>query len=105
EGSRARVDDARARPGDAQSRGRARAEAGIRPVSASPRSDTAHRRRGRLSGADIVDYLDRPAAFVAATRYENLPAPSTAAAQRVLLDTRGPIVARRRMGEHRDTAA
>jgi len=40
-----------------------------------------------------VDYLDRLAAFVAATRFEALPAPTVAAAKLVLLDTLGAIVA------------
>jgi 2-methylcitrate dehydratase PrpD len=40
-----------------------------------------------------VDYLDRLAAFVAATRFETLPAPTVAAAKLVLLDTLGAIVA------------
>jgi 2-methylcitrate dehydratase PrpD len=40
-----------------------------------------------------VDYLDRLAAFVAATRLETLPAPTVAAAKLVLLDTLGAIVA------------
>jgi len=40
-----------------------------------------------------VDYLDRLAAFVAATRLETLPAPTLAAAKLVLLDTLGAIVA------------
>ncbi len=40
-----------------------------------------------------MDYLDRLAAFVAATRFEALPAPTVAAAKLVLLDTLGAIVA------------
>jgi 2-methylcitrate dehydratase PrpD len=40
-----------------------------------------------------VDYLDRLAAFVAATRFEVLPAPAVDAAKLVLLDTLGAIVA------------
>ena len=40
-----------------------------------------------------MDYLDRLAAFVAATRLETLPAPTLAAAKLVLLDTLGAIVA------------
>jgi 2-methylcitrate dehydratase PrpD len=40
-----------------------------------------------------VDYLDRLAAFVAATRLDTLPAPTVAAAKLVLLDTLGAIVA------------
>jgi 2-methylcitrate dehydratase PrpD len=40
-----------------------------------------------------VDYLDRLAAFVAATRFDALPAPTVAAAKLVLLDTLGAIVA------------
>ena len=40
-----------------------------------------------------MDYLDRLAAFVAATRLETLPAPTVAAAKLVLLDTLGAIVA------------
>jgi 2-methylcitrate dehydratase PrpD len=40
-----------------------------------------------------VDYLDRLAAFVAATRFDALPASTVAAAKLVLLDTLGAIVA------------
>jgi len=40
-----------------------------------------------------VDYLDRLAALVAATRLDTLPAPTVAAAKLVLLDTLGAIVA------------
>jgi len=40
-----------------------------------------------------VDYLDRLAAFVAATRFDALPAPAVDAAKLVLLDTLGAIVA------------
>ena len=51
-----------------------------------------------------MDYLDRLAAFVAATRYENLPASTIAAAKLVLLDTLGAIVAGSAMDENRELA-
>src|SRR5437867_7536417 len=87
------MDYAGARPGAAQSNRRARAGARLRPVPASTRADSADRRRRRLSDSRAVDYLDRLAAFVAATRFEALPAPTVAAAKLVLLDTLGAIVA------------
>ena len=40
-----------------------------------------------------MDYLDRLAAFVAATRFDALPDSTIAAAKLVLLDTLGAIVA------------
>src|SRR2546427_12139535 len=87
------MDDAGARPGAAQSNRRARAGARLRPVPASTRADSADRRRRRLSDSRAADYLDRLAAFVAATRFDRLPAATVAAAKRVLLDTLGAIVA------------
>src|SRR5213593_5148807 len=87
------MDDARARPGDAEPGGRARAEAGLRSVSASTGPDPAARRRRRLSSSRPVDYLDQLAAFVAATRFDALPAATVAAAKLVLLDTLGAVVA------------
>ena len=51
-----------------------------------------------------MDYLDRLAAFVAATRYEDLPASTIAAAKLVLLDTLGAIVAGSAMDENRELA-
>src|SRR6267143_646656 len=87
------MDDAGARPGAAQSNRRARAEARLRPVPASTRADSADRRRRRLSDSRAADYLDRLAAFVAATRFDRLPAATVAAAKLVLLDTLGAIVA------------
>jgi len=47
-----------------------------------------------------VDYLDRLAAFVAATRFDALPASTVAAAKLVLLDTLGAIVAGSAMPEN-----
>jgi 2-methylcitrate dehydratase PrpD len=51
-----------------------------------------------------VDYLDRLAAFVAATRFESLPASTVAAAKLVLLDTLGAIVAGSAMPENGELA-
>jgi len=51
-----------------------------------------------------VDYLDRLAAFVAATRFDSLPASTIAAAKLVLLDTLGAIVAGSAMPENRELA-
>jgi 2-methylcitrate dehydratase PrpD len=45
-----------------------------------------------------VDYLDRLAAFVAATRYDTLPATTVAAAKLVLLDTLGAIGGQAKVG-------
>src|SRR5439155_655914 len=87
------MDYAGARPGAAQSNRRARAGARLRPVPASTRADSADRRRRRLSDSRAADYLDRLAAFVAATRFDRLPAATVAAAKLVLLDTLGAIVA------------
>src|SRR5437899_9753103 len=87
------MDDAGARPGAAQSNRRARAGARLRPVPASTRADSADRGRRRLSDSRAADYLDRLAAFVAATRFDRLPAATVAAAKLVLLDTLGAIVA------------
>src|SRR5262245_16907575 len=55
----------------------------------------ARRRRSPAPSPDgrAVDYLDRLAALVAATRLNTLPAPTVAAAKLVLLDTLGAIVA------------
>src|SRR5262245_30823658 len=55
----------------------------------------ARRRRSPAPSPDgyAVDYLDRLAALVAATRLDTLPAPTVAAAKLVLLDTLGAIVA------------
>src|SRR5262245_34939882 len=55
----------------------------------------ARRRRSPAPSPDgrAVDYLDRLAALVAATRFDTLPAPTVAAAKLVLLDTLGAIVA------------
>ena len=47
-----------------------------------------------------MDYLDRLAAFVAATRYDALPASTVAAAKLVLLDTLGAILAGSAMPEN-----
>ena len=47
-----------------------------------------------------MDYLDRLAAFVAATRFDALPASTVAAAKLVLLDTLGAIVAGSAMPEN-----
>src|SRR5437899_5053931 len=87
------MDDARTRPGGAEPGGRARAEAGLRSLSASTGPDPAARGRGRLSGPRAVDYLDRLAAFVAATRFDALSVATVAAAKLVLLDTLGAIIA------------
>ena len=46
-----------------------------------------------MSDSRAADYLDRLAAFVAATRFDRLPAATVAAAKLVLLDTLGAIVA------------
>jgi len=51
-----------------------------------------------------VDYLDRLAAFVAATRFDALPASTVAAAKLVLLDTLGAIVAGSAMPENGELA-
>ena len=51
-----------------------------------------------------MDYLDRLAAFVAATRLDTLPAPTVAAAKLVLLDTLGAIVAGSAMPENGELA-
>jgi 2-methylcitrate dehydratase PrpD len=51
-----------------------------------------------------VDYLDRLASFVAATRYDALPASTVAAAKLVLLDTLGAIVAGSAMPENGELA-
>jgi 2-methylcitrate dehydratase PrpD len=51
-----------------------------------------------------VDYLDRLAAFVAATRFDALPASTIAAAKLVLLDTLGAIVAGSAMPENGELA-
>src|SRR5262249_60780400 len=94
------VDDARARPGHAEFRGPARAEARLRAVPAAPRPDAADRGLRRLSGSPTVDYLDRLARVVAATRLDMLPASTIAAAKLVLLDTLGAIVAGSAMPEN-----
>src|SRR2546422_8880384 len=87
------MDDAGARPGAAQSSRGLGAGAGLRRVPASTRADSADRRRRRLSDSRAANYLDRLAAFVAATRFDRLPAATVAAAKLVLLDTLGAIVA------------
>jgi 2-methylcitrate dehydratase PrpD len=51
-----------------------------------------------------VDYLDRLAAFVAATRFERLPDSTIAAAKLVLLDTLGAIVAGSALPENGELA-
>jgi len=51
-----------------------------------------------------VDYLDRLAAFVAATRFDALPRSTVAAAKLVLLDTLGAIVAGSAMPENGELA-
>jgi 2-methylcitrate dehydratase PrpD len=51
-----------------------------------------------------VDYLDRLAAFVAATRFDALPASTVAATKLVLLDTLGAIVAGSAMPENGELA-
>jgi 2-methylcitrate dehydratase PrpD len=51
-----------------------------------------------------VSYLDRLAAFVAATRFDALPASTIAAAKLVLLDTLGAIVAGSAMPENGELA-
>ena len=51
-----------------------------------------------------MDYLDRLAAFVAATRFETLAASTVAAAKLVLLDTLGAIVAGSAMPENGELA-
>jgi len=52
----------------------------------------------------VVDYLDRLSAFVAATRFEALPASTVAAAKLVLLDTLGAIVAGSALPENGELA-
>src|SRR5437899_1275647 len=98
------MDDARTRPGGAEPGGRARAEAGLRSLSASTGPDPAARRRRRLSGSRPVDYLDQLAAFVAATRFDALPVATVAAAKLVLLDTLGAIVAGSALRENDELA-
>src|SRR5213593_1833566 len=98
------MDDARARPGDAEPGGRARAEAGLRSVSASTGPDPADRRRRRLSSSRPVNYLGQLAAFVATTRFDALPAATVAAAKLVLLDTLGAIVAGSALRENGELA-
>ncbi len=51
-----------------------------------------------------MDYLDRLAAFVAATRFDALPASTVGAAKLVLLDTLGAIVAGSAMPENGELA-
>ncbi len=51
-----------------------------------------------------MDYLDRLAAFVAATRFEALPASTISAAKLVLLDTLGAIVAGSALPENGELA-
>jgi 2-methylcitrate dehydratase PrpD len=57
-----------------------------------------------LSAGDPVDYLDRLAGFVAATRLDSLSAATVAAAKLVLLDTLGAIVAGSAMPENGELA-
>src|SRR5262249_51608577 len=100
------LDDPAARPGAAQQRGRARAEAGIRPLSRADEPRRSDRWRGEGAALRDMshDYLDRLARFAAHTRFDDLPAATVSAARLVLLDTLGAVVAGSALGENRRLA-